>query len=151
MKLLCALAGHEPCDRGTYNSGYYFGTCKRCGGDVMRAPNEEWREVPEGYRVVWKAGRHCHALPASFEGALPMLHPGANLPAVKTPFVSWNRNLLRLRVPGAHTAGGREEMEERSAAYPYPRLVLLAVALGAGIQFFFDWVGADRSRPATGS
>jgi hypothetical protein len=54
MRLWCALAGHAP-DAGlaTWNIGYCFSRCERCGRDIVRTGEARWK-VPHGYRIVWR-------------------------------------------------------------------------------------------------
>ena len=54
MRLWCALAGHAP-DAGlaTWNLGYCFSRCERCGRDIVRTGEGRWK-VPHGYRIVWR-------------------------------------------------------------------------------------------------
>lgn len=54
MRLWCALAGHAP-DAGlaTWNLGYCFSRCERCGRDIVRTGESRWK-VPHGYRIVWR-------------------------------------------------------------------------------------------------
>jgi hypothetical protein len=54
MRLWCALAGHAP-DAGlaTWNIGYCFSRCERCGRDIVRTGEGRWK-VPHGYRIVWR-------------------------------------------------------------------------------------------------
>lgn len=52
MNLRCRLGFHAPFSAPRWNDGYYFGTCRRCGRDIIRTAYERWH-VPQGYRVVW--------------------------------------------------------------------------------------------------
>ena len=148
MSILCRLGGHEAAEGETYNSGYWFGHCKKCGRDMLRS-GARWEPVPDGHRVVWKSGRHNHSLDPDYASVLPTLHREANLPAVRPPFASWNRQLMRLAGRGigkAETAGGGgDEPEER----PYPGLLIVAALIGAGLQLIFGF--GDRARHSPGA
>jgi hypothetical protein len=134
MKLLCRLGGHEADPGEIYNSGYWFSRCRRCGCDMIR-DGANWATVPEGHRVSWKAGRHMHSIGPDFAGALPILHAAANLPAVQPAFASWSRALA----PGARptAAAAVLVLDEREEA-SFPRLLVLAALVGAGLQLFFS-------------
>ena len=145
MSILCALGGHEAADEETYNSGYYFSACRRCGADMIRS-GPWWNDVPSGHKVVWKAGCHSHSLEPDYGPVLPAVHRDANLPAVKSPFSVWGRQLVQVAVPGlARTnRGGRaraavcdEETQER----PYTTLLVFAAVVGAGLQLVMSFRG----------
>lgn len=53
MALLCDLGFHRPSPDETWNKGWYFTTCSRCGADMIRTGSGKWR-VPKGRKVVWK-------------------------------------------------------------------------------------------------
>ena len=136
--ILCALGGHEAAAAETYNSGYYFSSCRRCRCDMIRS-GEVWRDVPRGHKVVWKGGCHSHSLEPDFAGVLPTVHRDANLPAGRGPFASWERSLVEVAVPalrrtngggGARATVAEAEAEERS----FPYLLALAAVVGAGLQ-----------------
>jgi hypothetical protein len=137
--MLCALGGHEAAAAETYNSGYYFSRCRRCGRDMIRS-GAAWHDVPRGHKVVWKPGRHSHSLEADYGPFLPVLHRDSNLPAVRSPYASWGRQLVQVAVPGlartngggggARAAVGEEEAEENL----YPYLLAFAALVGAGLQ-----------------
>lgn len=139
MSLLCALGGHEAGDEEVYNGGYYFARCRRCDRDMIRS-GASWQMVPSGHRVVWRRGRHRHSVEPSFAGVLPVLHREANLPAVRPPFASWSRDVVRLRqCPSATTTAPLEKEEPH-----YPRLLVIAALVGAGLQLIFS-LGSGRS------
>jgi hypothetical protein len=141
MSLLCALGGHEAGPGEVYNGGYYFGQCRRCQRDMIRC-GAAWRMVPSGHRVVWRSGRCQHSLEPDLSGALPVLHREANLPAVRPPFASWSRDMVRLRRSGPaapEAAAATIEHEEPQ----YPRLLVLAALVGAGLQLIFS-LGSGR-------
>jgi hypothetical protein len=136
--ILCALGGHEAAAAETYNSGYYFSSCRRCQRDMIRS-GAAWREVPPGHKVVWKDGCHSHSMEPDYGPVLPALHRDANLPAVRAPFASWSRQLVQVAAPGlrrtnggggARAAVAEEEAEERG----FPYLLALAAVVGAGLQ-----------------
>lgn len=142
MSILCAVGGHEAAMAETYNSGYYFSACRRCQRDMIRS-GAVWREVPRGHKVVWKGGCHSHSMEPDYGPVLPALHRDANLPAVRTPFSSWGRQLVEVALPAtvrtnradsACAAFAEEEPEERS----YPYWLALAAIVGAGLQLVLN-------------
>jgi hypothetical protein len=144
MSILCALGGHEAADKEIYNSGYYFSACRRCGADMIRS-GPSWNEVPSGHKVVWKGGCHSHSLEPDYGPVLPAVHRDANLPAVKSPFSTWGRQLVQVAIPaiartnggGARAAVADEELQER----PYPYLLVFAAVVGAGLQLVMSFRG----------
>ena len=142
MSLLCALGGHEAGAGEVYNGGYYFARCRRCERDMIRS-GAAWQMVPSGHRVVWRSGRHQHSVEPSFAGVLPVLHRDSNLPAVRPPFASWSRDMVRLKGSSAAEAPSAEAALERED-YHYPRLLVLAALVGAGLQLIFS-LGSSRS------
>ncbi|HEX8513354.1 MAG TPA: hypothetical protein VF688_09645 [Allosphingosinicella sp.] len=144
MSLLCALGGHEAGSCEVYNGGYYFARCRRCDRDMIRS-GAAWRMVPNGHRVVWRSGRHQHSVEPTFAGALPVLHREANLPAVRPAFASWSRDMVRLRqsAPAASEAASAAAVLEKEEAH-YPRLLVIAALVGAGLQLIFS-LGSGRS------
>jgi hypothetical protein len=142
MSMLCALGGHEAGPGEVYNGGYYFARCRRCQRDMIRC-GAAWQMVPGGHRVVWRSGRGQHSLEPDLSGALPVLHREANLPAVRPRFASWSRDMVRLRrstpAPAAAAAAAAVEREEPQ----YPRLLVLAALVGAGLQLIFS-LGSGR-------
>ena len=140
MSLLCALGGHEAGPGEVYNGGYYFARCRRCQRDMIRC-GAAWQMVPGGHRVVWRSGRGQHSLEPDLAGALPVLHRDSNLPAVRPPFASWSRDMVRLR-RRARTAAAAAPAIEREEPQ-YPRLLVLAALVGAGLQLIFS-LGSGR-------
>jgi hypothetical protein len=142
MSLLCALGGHEAGPDEVYNGGYYFARCRRCRSDMIRC-GAAWRMVPEGHRVVWRSGRHQHSLEPDLSGALPVLHRDSNLPAVRPPFASWSRDMVRLRrrAPAGTAAAAAVAVEREEPQYP--PLLVLAALVGAGLQLIFS-LGSGR-------
>ena len=140
MSLLCALGGHEAGPGEVYNGGYYFGRCRRCGRDMIRC-GAAWQMVPAGHRDVWRSGRGRHSLEPDLSRVLPVLHLEANLPAVRPPFASWSRDMVRLRraAPAAAAATAAVERDEPQ----YPALLVLAALVGAGLQLIFS-LGSSR-------
>ena len=138
MSLLCAMGGHEAGAGEVYNGGYYFARCRRCERDMIRS-GAAWQMVPDGHRVVWRSGRHRHSIDPSFAGVLPVLHREANLPAVRPPFASWSRDMVRLRRSAPAAAAAVVEREEPQ----YPGLLVLAALIGAGLQLIFS-LGSGR-------
>ena len=143
MKLGCAIAGHRAGDDSVYNSGYFFGACRRCREPLIRGARDGWRPVPPGHRVVWKSGRHSHSLAADYDGLLPIVAGEVHLPATPGPFVSWCRALaLRMRPPRRATAAAAAA-EADDGDYRYPGLLVAAVLFGAGLRLLLGF-GADR-------
>jgi len=143
MSLLCALGGHEAGSAEVYNGGYYFARCRRCQRDMIRC-GAAWQMVPSGHRVVWRSGRHQHSLEPDLSGALPVLHREANLPAVRPRFASWSRDMVRLRRPPAAAAAASAAAVLEREEPQYPRLLVLAALVGAGLQLIFS-LGSSRS------
>jgi hypothetical protein len=142
MSMLCALGGHEAGAGEVYNGGYYFARCRRCQRDMIRC-GAAWQMVPSGHRVVWRKGRHHHSLEPDLSGVLPVLHREANLPAVRPPFASWSRDMVRLRRPPAATAAASAAAVIEAEEPQYPRLLVLAALVGAGLQLIFS-LGSAR-------
>jgi hypothetical protein len=140
MSLLCALGGHEAGSGEVYNGGYYFARCRRCELDMIRS-GAAWQMVPSGHRVVWRSGRGQHSVEPDLAAVLPVLHRDSNLPAVRPPFASWSRDMVRLR-PSARRAAAAEAAVEREEPH-YPRLLVLAALVGAGLQLIFS-LGSGR-------
>jgi hypothetical protein len=106
----------------------------------------EWRAVPAGHRVAWKAGRHAHSLEPDFSRVLPVLHEQSNLPAVRPSFTSWSRQLARIAKLRSKAREDRvEEEAEARDNEPYPALLVIAALVGAGLQLLF---GFGRRREA---
>jgi hypothetical protein len=143
MSLLCALGGHEAGPREVYNGGYYFARCRRCERDMIRC-GAAWQMVPSGHRVVWRSGRGQHSVEPDLAGALPVLHRDSNLPAVRAPFASWSRDMVRMRRPNRRRAApaAAEAAIEREEPQ-YPPLLVLAALVGAGLQLIFS-LGSGR-------
>jgi hypothetical protein len=144
MNVACLIGGHGPRAGEMYNSGYWFSDCRRCGRALIRTARSEWAPVPAGYRVIWAGGRRSHALEADYSGVLPIVQAReeAAVPALPSPFVSWSRALTRLRVAGAAPTGARtNQAVEEGGDYDYPRLLLLAVLVGAGIRMLLEFAG----------
>jgi hypothetical protein len=135
MNLQCAIGGHAAGPDPVYNSGYYFSPCRRCGRYLLRSARGGWGVVPPGHRIVWKAGRHSHSLEADYSGVLPIVRQGSQLPVRQAARRS-NRALVRLRPAGASGAGAfaAPQAPEESGDYAYPRLLLAAVIVGAGLK-----------------
>jgi hypothetical protein len=143
MSLLCALGGHEAGPGEVYNGGYYFSRCRRCRRDMIRC-GAAWQMVPGGHRVVWRSGRHQHSMEPDLAGVLPVLHRESNLPAVRPPFASWSRDMVRLRRrPRGRPAAAAALAVEREEPQ-YPQLLVLAALVGAGLQLLFS-LGSGRT------
>jgi hypothetical protein len=62
MTMLCSLAGHCAGTLHHRNQGLDFAVCHRCGCDLVRSGEDDWAEVPKGFRVVWREfGRESDA------------------------------------------------------------------------------------------
>jgi hypothetical protein len=58
MKLRCVVLRHTA-GAVTFNDRLYFSTCRHCGVDLIRQRGADWRKVPRGFRVAWRAeGQH---------------------------------------------------------------------------------------------
>ena len=144
MSVRCAISGHKIAPRQTYNSGYYFSACARCGQDLVRAARRDWQAPPVGHRIVWKAGRRSHSIEADYADVLPVVLPGATLPALPSPFASWSRDLVRLkRRTSPQSLAMRAAAIDENGEFPFPRLLLMAVMVGAGVKVLLS-LGATR-------
>lgn len=56
MSILCRLGRHVAPADVIWNSGVYFGKCRRCDRDTL-GRGDVWRSIPKGYRVVWRDRR----------------------------------------------------------------------------------------------
>ena len=141
MSIICIVAGHEARSGAVYNSGFHFSRCRRCARDMIRSSGD-WEIVPGGHRVAWKAGRNSHSIEPDYARVLPIHLPESKLPAVRPSFASWSRHLARLRRPKAPPkAATDQEVEEKE---PYPRLLVLAALVAAGLQLVFGFGGRRR-------
>ena len=138
MSILCAIGGHEAAAGEVYNCGYWFSRCRRCRADMIRTGGS-WEAVPQGHRVVWRSGRGDHSIPTNFAHVLPVLHPSANLPMVRPRFASWSRQMVGRKRKASATPIAPAEVEEPQ----YPRLLVLAAIVGAGLQLVLSF-GARR-------
>jgi hypothetical protein len=143
MSVRCAIGGHRPAPRQIYNSGYYFSACARCGRGLVRPPRGIWQTAPSGHRIVWKSGRHCHSIEADYADVLPIVVPRLALPAPLSPFASWRRDLMRLSRRAGWPVRGAARAIEESGEPRYPRLLLMAVMVGAGVRMLLS-LGAAR-------
>jgi hypothetical protein len=144
MSILCAIAGHEAHRREVYNGGFHFSRCRRCRRDMIRAGGE-WRMIPGGHRVTWKAGCHSHSIEPDYGRVLPVLHDQANLPAVRSGFMSWCRQLKGSATARAVVDPDRAAAEaEARASQPYPRLLVIVALVGAGLQLLMGFGGGRR-------
>lgn len=55
MPIMCRLGFHRAAPMPSWNDGYYFTTCTRCRGDLVRTAFDNWHP-PRGHRVVWRRG-----------------------------------------------------------------------------------------------
>ncbi len=142
MSLWCTTFGHRPVPDEIYNSGYWFSGCARCGEALVRAARSGWRTAPRGHRIVWKGGRHSHSIEADYGDVLPVPVPAAALPALPGRFASARRDLVRL-TPRAEAAPAAILGAEEAGDFRCPRLLLVAVMLGAGLKMLLT-PGAAR-------
>src|SRR4051794_12294523 len=134
MTLGCTIAGHDADRREGYNAGDYFSACRRCGSRLVRAPRSGWCLAPRGHRIVWKVGRNSHSLEANYAGVLPIVLEGAGMPARRQMLGS--RALISVQQrPAAAALGAVEEGDD----YKYPRLLLAAVIVGAGLKLLLGF------------
>ena len=145
MNIFCAIGGHQPLEAEVYNGGFHFSACRRCGRDLIRSPRADWQDVPAGHRVAWKSGRHSHSIEPDYEGALPVLSQEVRLPAVRTSFLSWSRELIERAGPAISSVRLDPEAAAEAGDHRPPRLILIAVLIGAGLQLL---LGVGRGRLA---
>jgi hypothetical protein len=140
--MICRIGGHEAAPAQTYNGGFHFGHCRRCGNGMIRRGGG-WESVPKGHKVVWTAGWHApHSIEADYAAVLPVLHRDSNLPAVRRP--SLGRQLVRLATCGRRTAQADPAAAAKArAGADYPSLLVVAALLGAGLQLLLG-AGARR-------
>ncbi|HEY5722602.1 MAG TPA: hypothetical protein VIT45_09800 [Allosphingosinicella sp.] len=143
MKIVCLVAGHSSDRNEAYNGGFHFSRCSRCRCDMIRSSGD-WEAVPEGHRVAWKSGRQSHSIDPDFSRVLPILHPQANLPALRPSFMSWSRQLSRMRAARRPEPAPSAEEKEAKEKEPYPRLIVLVALIGAGLQLIMGLGGRRR-------
>jgi hypothetical protein len=138
MSVGCRLAGHSVGGEQVYNSGYFFTRCRRCGDPLVRDARSGWGPPPDGHRIVWKSGWHSHSIAPDYDGLLPIAQEATPpLPALRNPFMSSSRTLMRMtpRRRAASAVGAEVELDE----FPYPRLLFAAVIVGAGLKMLIDF------------
>ena len=54
MARTCASGRHSPGNPIVRNQGFDFSHCRHCACDLIRS-DRQWRTVPRGFRVVWRA------------------------------------------------------------------------------------------------
>jgi hypothetical protein len=132
VKPLCNVVGHRPGLLQIYNGGFYFGRCDRCDVPLMRTSDPRWRPAPAGHRIVWKPGRHQHSIEPNLNHFLPVALDCPTLPARRSPFLSWCRDLVgkpvRSRPHATAHIGAEPDWNHR-----HPRLALAATLVAAGI------------------
>ncbi|MBV9932141.1 MAG: hypothetical protein JO013_14525 [Alphaproteobacteria bacterium] len=138
MGLMCAIGCHEAAPREVYNCGYHFSRCRRCGRDMIRA-GAAWSLVPQGHRVVWKAGRQSHSVEPDYRHALPVLLRTARLPTAKPALISWSRAVQRR--PKRSMARNVAIVEAQMPEAQYPVLLIVATMVGAGLQLLLGLRG----------
>jgi len=55
MAPTCTAGEHQPASVPVRNQGFEFSSCRRCRRDIVRSRGA-WRNVPPGFRVVWRRG-----------------------------------------------------------------------------------------------
>jgi len=143
MSVRCTITGHKPAARQIYNSGYYFSACARCGRGLVRAPRGIWQTAPSGHRIVWKTGRRFHSIEADYADVLPVVVPRLALPAPPSPFASWRRDLVRLGRRASLPARNAARAIDESGEPRFPRVLLMAVMVGAGLRMLLS-MGAAK-------
>jgi hypothetical protein len=143
MKIVCLLAGHSADGEAAYNGGFHFSRCRRCRHDMIRSSGDG-EAVPEGHRVAWKSGRQSHSIDPDFSRVLPILHPQANLPALRPSFMSWNRQLARMGAARKSKPAPTAEEQEAKEKEPYPKFIVLVALIGAGLQLIMGFGGRRR-------
>ena len=146
MKMLCFLAGHSADRQLAYNSGFHFSRCRRCKCDMIRSSGD-WEAVPGGHRVAWKSGPQSHSIDPDYARVLPIVHPQSNLPALRPSFMSWSRQLARLRTARRPGPAPTPEEKEAREKEPYPKFIVLIALVGAGLQLIMGF-GGRRREPA---
>ena len=116
MRILCHIHSHQPGCSGTWNQGFCFSRCERCGSDLIRSGGG-WEPVPQGHRVVWKSGPHRHSLQDGFRRGVPVPSTGPLRPRCGE------------QAPATRDGNGPEEED---GSYPYA--LDLAAVVGAGLQ-----------------
>jgi hypothetical protein len=54
MSIRCSMLGHDAGTAHHHNQGLEFAICHHCACDLVRAEDQDWTEVPRGFRVVWR-------------------------------------------------------------------------------------------------
>lgn len=85
--MLCRVGWHKALVNGTWNQGYCFTTCSRCGRDMVRSLFGEWL-VPADFRVVWHAKEEAgNSAAATAQGAVqPVASRDPTAEAGQSPF-----------------------------------------------------------------
>jgi hypothetical protein len=108
VTLMCRIRGHAAEEQQTWNEGYFFSRCRRCGRNLIRTSGG-WLPTPSRYQVAWRSGQHRHAIPSDFRRNLPVLGGKAR---------RWGRAFRQtvlgtICLPGA--ASSEESREDRDA------------------------------------
>jgi hypothetical protein len=135
MNILCTLYAHYPQAQETWNRGYFFSRCERCGADLVRSDGD-WEKVPHGHRVVWKSGEHHHSTAGEHRRTLPVRYTAPGF-ARATAILE----RLRQREPEPLERPRRDEEEEQR----YPYFLAVAAIVGAGLQLLVRY-RVERAR-----
>jgi hypothetical protein len=136
MSILCTLYAHYPQAQETWNRGYFFSRCERCGQDLVRTDGD-WEAVPHGHRVVWKGGEHRHSVASEYRRGVPVRYTA---PGFARAAAILERLRQRDPEPLELTEREREEEEQR-----YPYLLAVAAIVGAGLQLLVRY-RVERAR-----
>ena len=74
---------------------------------------------------------------------LPVVVPRLALPAPPSPFASWRRDLVRLGRRASLPARNAARAIDESGEPRFPRMLLMAVMVGAGLRMLLS-MGATR-------
>ena len=85
----CRFQGHEAASATVRNQGLEFGRCRHCRRDLVRT-GRRWRDVPTGFRVVWRREPGPVAQSAA-QLELDLVSPQRAL-------VPWRADVARLRL-----------------------------------------------------
>lgn len=143
MGLSCTMGQHFAVRDEVYNGGFWFSACRSCGAGLFRTARRPWAPPPRGHRIAWKAGRQSHSIEPDFADLLPVPVPTQKLPARRSRWMSWCRELVRGR-PRRLTVsarGGACTLEEEGD-YRHPALALAGALLAAALTLAWDVVAA---------
>ena len=85
MHILCSIGMHRAAPATVWNAGFYFSACARCGREMVRR-DRNWRRVPKGYRVVWRARTRAILTPLRRPAPAPL-----RFVSMRPYRLGWNR------------------------------------------------------------